>query len=171
MKRALIIAALLAVVIAAPAAAAPGDLVIANSGFGVTVLGPMRPRVDARLQAAVRAFGPNYVAVGGCRFSWPAIGLMVRGANFGRGDPCQIVQFVTISGPRSHRWRTVRGLRVGNSLGRLRALYPQATQHGLTWTVTMALSPLVHRRVAVIWAVVRGGRVVALRGEVGGAGD
>ena len=171
MKRALILALCLAVLSAAPAAAAPGDLVIANRGYGVTVLGPMRPRVDAKLATAIRLFGADFLAPVGCRFIWPAIGLTVRGANFAQGDPCEFVQYVTITGPRSHRWRTVRGLRVGNTLGRLRALYPGSTHHGLNWTLTAARSPFTHRSSAVIWAVVRAGRVLALRAWVDGAGD
>jgi hypothetical protein len=170
-KRALILAFCLALLSAAPAAAAPSDLLIANHGYGVTVLGPMRPRVDAKMATAIRLFGADFLAPAGCRFIWPAIGLMARGANFGRGDPCEFVQYVTITGLRSHRWRTVRGLRVGNSLGRLRALYPRTTHHGLNWTLTRARSPFTRRASAVIWAIIRGGRVVALRAWVGGAGE
>jgi hypothetical protein len=170
-KRALILALCLTALSAALAAAAPGDLLIANRGFGVTVLGPMRPRVDAKMATAIRLFGAEFLAPAGCRFIWPAIGLTMRGENLGQGDPCEFVQYVTITGPRSHRWRTVRGLRVGNSLGRLRALYPRTTHHGLNWTLTTAHSPFTHRSSAVIWAVVRAGRVLALRAWVGGAGD
>lgn len=158
---------------AAPSAhAATGDFVVANRGFGVTILGPMRPRTDATKQAAIRAFGSAYRVTARCRYTWPAIGLSIQMTSFGGGDPCAYAQLLTISGPASRGWRTVRGLRVGASVATLRRLYPQARQRGALWTLTAARSPYADNQVvAVIWAVTVRGRVTAIRGWIGGAGD
>lgn len=172
MKRALLAVLCLLAVFVAPASAAPGDLVIANSGYGVTVLGPMRPRVNAERTTAIRVFGPDYFALGGCRFVWPAIGLTIQAESFAAGDPCAFVQTVTISGPHAQRWRTTRGLRVGASFTTLRHLYPSTSRHGLVWWLTSTRSPFGDgATVPVISAIVRNGRVTALRGVVGGAGE
>jgi hypothetical protein len=156
---------------AAPAAAAPADLVVAGDGRGATAVGPLRPRLDATRAAAIRAFGPAYAVGRQCRYAWRGLGLTVLMENLGAtGGPCAYAQVAYVSGANAGRWRTARGLRVGMSLPVLRRLYPAATRHGTYWWVVRGFLPGVGPY-GVISARVVGGRVVALRVWIGGAGE
>jgi hypothetical protein len=75
---------------------------------------------------AIRAYGrPDRRDAGGCGNIWKRLGLRLITADFGGGPACAgttPVQQIEITG---RRWVTERGLRVGDSLDRVRELYPE----------------------------------------------
>lgn len=165
----------------------PMRLVIRANRQGVLALGPYRVRSSPSLRSAIRAFG-DPSAVGrrwgrsGCRVSWPLIGLVIQFASFGGYEACSPAygraQSVFIRGSNGRLWRTARGLRIGQSVGRLRRRHPSAEPHRprLWWLVTGQTfigpscggGPCPY---AVLSASVRAGKVSAFRLWVGAAGD
>ncbi len=149
-------------------------LTIVANRSGLVSLGGFRPRRDARRARVDAAFGfPAREREGGtCKLRWPDLGLRVDMANFGLGDRCNdgFAQRAVIAGPAGRRrWRTERGLRVGDSLARLRRLYPAASRHGRSWWVVPGR--FIGYRIGIVSAIVSGGRVTALKVWIGGAGD
>ena len=75
---------------------------------------------------AIRAYGrPDRRDANGCANVWRRLGLRLLTADFGGGPPCvgtTRIQRITVTSPR---WVTERGLRVGDSLDRVRELYPE----------------------------------------------
>ena len=181
MRFALILAT--ALVLLAPAAASARPFTISAqgnaTGFGqVRAIGDFRPPDDPRYAAALDAFGTpdaerSVFGGNGCRVSWHGQGLKILFANFGVGSACTpgrgLAQTARAYGPR---WRTVRGLRVGARLVRLRALYPRASRHGRVWWLTTAVNLIGEtQRYPVLAAAVRGGRVRSFVLAIGAAGD
>src|SRR5205807_9460501 len=119
--------------------------------------------------AAIRALGaPNKITVQGsntCTGTWSGLGLRILFTSFGGGSGCRTVfaQTGMISGEAGRRhWRTARGLRVGDSLGKLARLYPGAiTERGARAIAYNLHSPLTGGRVDVVTAVLAGNRVAS----------
>jgi hypothetical protein len=92
------------------------------------------------------------------------------------GDPyCQgaRAQTGTVSGAAGRRhWQTARGLRVGDSLGKLKRLYPRAID-GRGWAIVYSLHSVIAEgsRLDIVTASIKGGRVSAFKLWFGGAGD
>lgn len=63
-----------------------------------------------------------------CVARWNTIGLSVSQLNLDAGNPCVNGGIVTATMTGS-RWHTAPGLHIGNSLARLRQLYPLAKYH------------------------------------------
>jgi hypothetical protein len=83
-----------------------------------------------------------------------------RGGHLGRAG---------LSGPS---WRTARGLRVGDGIRRLRALYPRAERHGRVLWLATGLSRIgTPQRNPVLAAWMRDGRVRSFTVQVFAAGD
>jgi len=185
--RALIAA--LAVLVAVPSAAqaAPADraaaaasgYTIRAAGFSVYAIGPFRPRRDATIGAAVRVFGEpssrNSSSPGGCTVRWNALRLKIIFANFGapNADTCaDDIGLAASFTARFGRFRTWKGLRVGGTVASLRHRHPRATRHGRSYWLKSAVNPYGDgRRSAVVKASVLNGRVTALKGYIGAAGD
>jgi hypothetical protein len=75
---------------------------------------------------AIRAYGkPDQRDANGCRNIWQRRGLRLITADFSGGPPCRPSTPVQMIKLTSRRWRTERGLRVGDSLDRVRELYPE----------------------------------------------
>jgi len=179
----------LALLLAAPAAAqaAPADtaataasaFTIRAAGFQVYRIGPFRPRRDATIAAAVRAFGEpssrRSPGAGACTVRWSALRLKIIFANFGAPgyDPCDDgIGLASSFTARFGRFRSWRGLRVGAPVSRVRARHPNASRHGRHYWVKTGVSPYGDgRRTPVVRAEVAGGRVTALKGYIGAAGD
>jgi hypothetical protein len=91
---------------------------LGNEGFNAGVV-PNRAN-------AIRAYGrPDRRDAGGCGNIWRRLGLRLLTADFGGGPACAgstRIQRITVTSPR---WVTERGLRVGDSLDRVRELYPE----------------------------------------------
>jgi hypothetical protein len=177
--RRLILCTLL-VVLAAPAGA-PAAFTISTSGPAVSKMGPFKPGKDARLQAAIDAFGtPTSTRVTGrhgCLVKWLNFGLRIRFAGFG-GIPagrtaCSpeigLAQSFVV---RSRRFRTWTGLRPGTLEERILDLHPAAEQHGRSWWLQRGERHTGDGRLlAILKAVVRDGRVDRIDGWIGAAGD
>ena len=61
-----------------------------------------------------------------CLMAWPRVGLAISFVDFAR-NPCRDGGAVVATVTSRARWRTALGLRVGDGIQRLRALYPDAT--------------------------------------------
>ena len=137
-------------------------------------LGPYRYFVGT-YPAAVRAFGApssRRVVAGTprlsnlCGVSWRALGLEMGFAS--RPYPCRESSLTHGAwygaSIRSPRWRTDRGLRVGDPAARVRMLYPRARHVGSGyWLATKPDHIDPRRREATLVAVVSRGRVTELR--------
>jgi hypothetical protein len=80
----------------------------------------------------------------------------------------------TISGSAGRRhWRTARGLRVGDSLGTLKRLYPGAVRAPGGWAIVYSLHSVVAEgaRLDIVTASIKGSRVAAFKLWIGAAGD
>lgn len=179
---------------AALAAGAPLTIEVPDSGEIVRV-GAFKPRqflgnngfdggVAPIRRNAIRAFGrPDQSDRNGCPNKWRALKLRLVTADFGGGPPCAPatpIQHLEIS---SRRWSTERGLRVGDSLDRVRELYPElrrftdlfgkAPAWRYQWALVLEPSDvggppnLIDR----LSAVIRGREVKLLRVSPYGAGD
>ncbi len=112
---------------AAPAGARPFVIEARGSETGpgvVRAIGDFRPPRNPRLGAAIRAYGdPSSTSGGGeiCRVRWADIGVRITFQNFGGVDSCEPsggrAQKAVVQGDT--RWRTVKGLRIGNTVARL----------------------------------------------------
>jgi hypothetical protein len=75
---------------------------------------------------AIKAYGkPDGKSPQGCPNKWKKLGVRIVTADFGGGPPCASttpVQQIVITG---RQWTTERGLKVGDSLDRVRELYPE----------------------------------------------
>jgi lysophospholipase L1-like esterase len=119
------------------------DLLIDVAADGRVVrIGPFQPAqflgesgsttgVEPTVGNAISTFGsPRFrgqsYGAPGCLLRWPSFSLTGTSDDFGGGPPCGgeagIVELSVLGG----RWRTNRGLRVGDSDSRLRRLYPTA---------------------------------------------
>jgi hypothetical protein len=85
---------------------ARSDLADARARFGA-------PATTRRVQAE-------------CIASWRGIGLTLAFLELSGGDPCRAGSLVRATITSRAHWRTAKGLRVGDPVARLRALYPGA---------------------------------------------
>jgi hypothetical protein len=100
---------------------------------GDRAVGPVRvgSGVLAHAEAAYGAPSAIRRRSQSCTARWPAPALSMSFLRFG-GDPCAagvLVRAVASKRP----WRTNRGLSIGDSRARVRALYPNATAHRDGW--------------------------------------
>jgi hypothetical protein len=122
----------------------------AGAGFGSTASFVVRGdsqigafRSSMHLADAVRIFGPATSRAAGprpqraCTARWKSLGLRLVFAGSGCSNRSLFVQG-TITGPR---WRTARGLAIGDPVARIKALYPDA--HA------------VHRPASTSWVLLR----------------
>ena len=77
---------------------------------------------DANRRNAIKAYGtPDGKRPQGCPNKWKRLGVRIVTADFGGGPPCAAttpVQQVVVTG---RSWSTERGLKVGDSLDRVRS--------------------------------------------------
>lgn len=159
----------------AGAGTASADFAIHVRGDGrIARIGDLVDPAAASLPVARRVFGdprpPRRDRVS-CPARWLGLGLLINFVDLGGGNPCTgegNAQSATVT---DARWRTARGLHVGDRLGRLRELYPGASRHGRAWWLISRRSPFGEGRFAPLAAVVADGRVRALEVWIGGAGE
>jgi hypothetical protein len=180
LARHLLLACGVLLVAAAPAAAAPFTIEVRGSAdsFGrVLAIGDFKPDRDPTVGAALDAYGePSFqrrISTWGCKLGWHGLGVKVLFANFGGGSACrEDLGRSQTARAFGDRWRTAKGLRVGDRLARLRRLYPGATRHGRAWWLVTALSRIGEtHRYPVLSAAVRDGRVRSFALQIGAAGD
>ncbi len=106
-------------------------------------------RVGSKLARATSAFGrpdtARRVSRYECRAVWRRIGLTLELVDLSRRDPCRIGGLL-VATATSPQWRTGRGLRVGDRVSRLRAVYPRARHvetgpYGGWWLITRHTCP------------------------------
>jgi hypothetical protein len=106
-------------------------------------------RVGSTLARATSAFGrPNTarrVSRYECRAVWRRIGLTLELVDLSRRNPCRTGALL-VATATSPPWRTDRGLRVGDRVSRLRAVYPRARHvatapYGGWWLITRRACP------------------------------
>jgi hypothetical protein len=133
---------------------------------------------------AIRAYGkPDGKSPSGCPNKWRKLGVRIVTADFGGGPACAAstpVQTIVVTG---RRWATERGLKVGDSLDRVRELYPElkrfsdlygkAPVYRHTWALVLEESvvggpPNLIDRLS---AEIRGRKVRSLTVSPYGAGD
>ena len=148
--------------------------------LGVSGIGPFRPKQDATVAAAIRAFGePSAKKANGstCRMRWDTPGLRILFANFGGAAEGKTTcspdvgraQSFSATGPDFLSWK---GLRVGARRSAISKTHPNATRHRRSWWLRSAVSPFgTGAKYAVVKAVVADGRVKALAGWIGEAGE
>ena len=109
---------------AVPAASAPFLIV------GDKVVGGVR--MTATLAQARATLGApdttRRASSGECRAVWRSLGLTLTFADLSSRAPCARGAAV-IAIATATRWHTLKGLRIGQRVGRLRTLYPTATFH------------------------------------------
>jgi hypothetical protein len=165
---------------ASPAAARPFVVEARGSETGLGVvraIGDFRPARNPRLGAAIRAFGrPSSRRGGGeiCRVRWADLGVRIAFQNFGGADSCEPsggrAQKAVVGG--DSRWRTAKGLRIGDGVDRLRRLYPRARRTPRGFRLARGILPFgTPVPYAVLGARVGDGRVRAFTLFVGAAGD
>lgn len=174
-------AAALAATLPATADARARSFTIQTSKGFITSIGPLRlsGADGGTLARAMVVFGrPSQirpVADGsdGCTVRWKRLGLNATFANFGIESACAPrggrLQSATITSPR---FRTSRGVRVGGRSSTIRDKHRLARFVDGSWWIAGATSPFGdEREIPTVRALVRGGRVWALKLWVGAAGD
>jgi hypothetical protein len=182
MRRAAAVVVLVAGVLAgAPATAQAGaatPLPVVVEDTSVTRIGSFRPSRNAKLSAAIRAFGrptSRRGRSGACTVRWRSLGLKIVFANFGSPgrSTCSpsvgLAQSFVASGPR---FATESGLRPGQPSSQIRVLYPDTEFERGAWTLVSAVLPYGDGSESpILRAFARRGAVASLAGWIGGAGD
>lgn len=171
--------ALALVLLAFPASATAAPLEVGPGKLGVSRIGDFRPQQDATVAAAQAVFGqPSSAKAQGsaCTMRWRDVGLKIVFANFGGApegeDTCSPEVGLAQSFRATGEFVTWRGLRVGARRGAIRRKHPSADRHARSYWLKTATSPFGEGgRYAVVKAVVAGGKVSALSGWIGAAGE
>jgi hypothetical protein len=139
-------------------------------------IGPFRPHTLGRGSPAdaTAVFGPpSFVSpLGyGCRIEWRHIKFLGIWANYGGGSRCGDANLQTAT-IRSSRFRTTRGIRVGSRSSSIPERHHNAEFKGSAWWISSVYLPYGDGGdQPTIKALVRNGRVFALKLWVGAAGE
>jgi hypothetical protein len=161
--------------------AAPASVTIVTRDYYVSRIGTFRPAENPRLSAAIRAFGrPTHVQRKGhaCQVSWRPLRLKILFENFGGAPAGQTTCTPTVGRAQSFvargpRFRTTKGLRVGQSSSQIPERHPSAVFADGFWALVTAQFPFgsSDEESPVLSALTKDGRVSALAGYIGGAGE
>jgi hypothetical protein len=173
----------------APCAVAGGASVI-RIGVVSQTIGPWRTGTTPTFAAAVSAFGPETKCTrlrklpAFAAAEWRRLGLRMVFGSYGAGGarPCRARRAVFLDNARAYgkQWQTSLGLKVGDSVSKLRRLYPRATlrtyRRGVApvrgwWLVVRTSRVPDFHRFPVLLATARGGRVTGLVVNVHAEGD
>jgi hypothetical protein len=144
----------------------------------VTAIGDFKPERDPTLRAALAVFGtPTRIvqtSTASCRVLYGAIGLRFMFVNLGGGGACDPA-FTKVQNVRAFdpRWRTGRGVGIGDPIRRLWRKYPRATRHGRSWWLVKGINNFgtSGNPYPVLRATMKGGRVNSFALSVGAAGE
>jgi hypothetical protein len=129
MKRLMIAAAAITVTLSVPASASAHVITIQ----GDWKIGSFLVKRDGTLGGAIDAFGrpaSRHREGFTCTVRWPRHGLRIGFYNLGGQRPCRrATGYFSNARARGPHWVTGRGLEIGDGLGRLRELYPNAEFH------------------------------------------
>ncbi len=151
-----------------------------SDGFGrVLAIGDFKPERNPTLGAAIEAWGrptSQRRRFGGtaCKVTWRGLGVRALFATFGGGNACEPdagrVQGARVVAPR--RWRTAKGLRLGDPVRALHRLYPSARRVGRSYWLARGLSLIGDPTpYPVLSAATNGGFVVSFKLKIFAAGD
>lgn len=179
--RVLIATVVAACLVPAAADARPPSFVIRTSQGAVARIGAFHPSRRPTIAAAIRAFGRptsrRLTNFNECRVEWRRLGLRIDFANLGGPRPGEttcspaVGQAQTFTA-RGSRFITSAGLRVGDPSSAIPAIYPLAALTSGTWWLVTAISPFGDQgEYPVIRAIIGGGRVRAIAGFIGAAGE
>jgi hypothetical protein len=127
--------------------------------------------------SSVSAVSPGFAnapGVADCAATWAPIGLKAvfttLGIDPGTCNPAKMLSVATIT---SRRWRTWRGLRVGDRTNLILVREPRATFEGGVWQLASVYSPIGSKPgyVPTVVAVPHRGRIAAFRLNVGAQGE
>jgi hypothetical protein len=140
------------------------ELRVLVAGDGAVRLAGWRARRAALAEGLLLLGPPTSTRPGRggvCLVRWAGHGAAVLVAGGGAGcDPALArMRRAQLTGPG---WRTARGLAPGDSLARMRALYPRAVRAGASWHLVRGREPGARRPVARLRAQVAAGAVRAL---------
>jgi hypothetical protein len=148
-------------------------------------VGPYRiygPGSKETYAGAIAAFGAPadcHLLSGGEYVStviWPRLGMTMRFATLGGltpgadacTDPAHVyLDRLTLT---SHRWQTVKGLRIGDPVSKLRRLYPKALPHTGQFWIVYANSPAYGPQ-PLFAATVKKDRIASFFFEITGQGE
>jgi len=163
--------------VAGPASAARVIRANPARSWGVTYLGGWHVTAHPEYGKAVHALGqPSHVNnpdIPHCQVTWARLGLRIQFTSFGGASSCadSLAQSAVVKGPNGRSsWRTQRGLRVGDSLRKLRRLYPDARRKPSARVIVYQEDPMLGDGV-IVTAVIRHRKVASFRLWLGGAGD
>ena len=150
-----------------------------RAGLGeVRAIGDFRPERDPTLDAANGVFGPPTKVVrtgdASCRVLYGGIGLRFAFVNLGGGGPCDPdLTKSQVARAFDTRWRTGRGLGIGDPIRRLLRLYPGATRHGRSWWLVkgMNIFGVGNNPYPVLRATMQGRRVGSFALSIRAAGE
>lgn len=156
-------------------------MTIVTRDYYVSRIGTFRPIENPRLSAARRAFGrPSAVQLKGgtCLVTWGRLRLRVYFENFGGAEPGQSTCTPSVGRAqtfvaRGARFRTTQGLRVNQPSAAILERHPDALFADGFWTIVSAVFPFgtSNDESPVLTALTTNGRVSALAGYIGGAGE
>ena len=162
-------------------AAAARSFTIKTSRGYVARIGSFRPSRNPLLSSALRTFGhPSSRRLRGdnvCDVEWRRLRLRITFANFGGPRPGETTCSSSVGRAQSFvargsRFRTWEGLRPGARSSSILERHPSAEFRQGSWWLRTAVSPFGdEEEYPVVRAVVRDGRVRALSGWIGGAGE
>ena len=163
--------------VAAVAATAFAGVTLASPSFAIRGdewIGTYAVKQDGTLGGLQAAFGkPGRLTPtrDGCTALWGSIGLRVTLYNLGGKNPCRpktgYFGSALLTGAR---WSTGKGLRPGDTLARLRRLYPRAERHGSSWWLVIRFTQATGRYPG-LQASVAGGTVASFLIIYGAGGD
>lgn len=156
-------------------------MTIVTRDYYVSRIGTFRPQKNPLLSAARRSFGrPTQVQLKGrtCRVSWRSMRLRIDFENFGGTLPGETACTPSVGRAQSFvargtRFRTTEGLRVKQPTSEILERHPSAVFAGGFWAIVSAQFPFgsSEEESPVLTALPRDGRVSALTGYIGGAGE
>jgi hypothetical protein len=127
-------------------------------------IGNFAVKKNGTLGGVIRAYGkPSELrrTKDGCLGLWPSVGLSVFFYNLVDKNPCKpATGFFSDALMTRDPWRTSNGLRMGDTLARLKQLYPKAERHGSSQWLVIRFTQATGRYPGLAAKLV-GGRITA----------